>query len=326
MTKRTKRPQADSALVEPKSFDELVTRASELVNDSKCSWNTCEFRAASGIRTGTLLALTGTVGLTASIGTWTTLSAALTGLLMGGTAFAYGIFTIARGRRLHRQAHLNSPPNRQPLAKHITAYLGKLIAEEQRRCIGENSEIERLRKRAEEVHDRARTLLARLEARVSEERYRGSSANPVPAYLIAAHARAERLAERLARSRDRLSEHRAKLDAFFQECTARVWAAEKPLQDLELVEAVEVLDAEGERLGTEVQEVIIRSTGELFGRLQQLRSTLGVSLAHAGVHLALTAPMTGNLERDANVLEDTIRRFRPPRIVESEATDETRAT
>lgn len=211
-----------------------------------------------------------------------------------------------------------------PIAKHVTAYLGKLIAEEQRRLIGEGSDIEQLRKRAEEVLDRARTLMERLRVRVSEERCHGSGNDTVPTYLTAAHQRAGTLVDRLTRSRERLSAHRAKLDAFFQECRARVQAAERPLHDLELVDAVETLDAEGERLGTEVQEVIIRSTGELFGRLQQLRSTLGVSLAHAGVHLALTAPMTGNLERDTNVLEDTIRRFRPPRIVESKAADDAR--
>lgn len=327
MAKWTKRPTLDDpALVEPKGFEELVARANERVGDPHCRLNylmtTCPLRRTGEMWGGNIFwASAGAFGAITTVIVLvnpSTFAIAL-GLLLYGASVVGGLGALAHGWRAHRRAHRNEERSSGETSRCISAYLGKLIAEERRRCIGDDSEIERLRRRVDRVLDRARTLRERLTARVSEERYRSRGDGAVPAYLTAAHQRAERVLERLSRSHERLSQHRAKLDAFFQECTARVQAAEKPLRDLELVEAVEQLDVEGERLGTEVQEVIIRSTGELFGRLQQLRSTLGVSLAHAGVHLALTAPMTGNLERDTSVLEDTIARFRPPKIVEDDA-------
>lgn len=349
MAKRTKGPQADElALVEPKSFEELAQRAHEAtLNDGNgdgraprfldcfhggpdhlsClplseSLTTLGYLAMGiGVVAWVIGGLAGGMFLPPGHGVVRFFMGTARYVGLGGSAAA--LFGWLSGywswRRNERRCQASATKKLEgPIARHVTAYLGKLIAEEQRRCIGEDSEIERLRKRAEEVLDRARTLKNRLDLRIDEEvrTYHGSGT--VPAYITAAHQRTERLVARLTRSRERLSEHRAKLDAFFQECKARVQAAEKPLQDLELVDAVEMLDAEGERLGTEVQEVIIRSTGELYGRLQQLRSTLGVSLAHAGVHLALATPTTSNLERDTSVLEETIARFRPPRIVEGD--------
>lgn len=324
MAKWTKRPTLDDpALVEPKGFEELVARANERVGDPHCRLNylmtTCPLRRTGEMRRGTIWASAGALGSITAVISWANFSplVAALGLLLCGASLVGGLGALVHGWHAHRRAHRNEERSSGETSRCISAYLGKLIAEEQHRCIGEGSEIERLRKRVDGVLNRARTLRERLTARVSEERHRSRGDGAVPAYLTAAHQRAERVLERLSRSHERLSQHRAKLDAFFQECTARVQAAEKPLRDLELVEAVEQLDVEGERLGTEVQEAIIRSTGELFGRLQQLRSTLGVSLAHAGVHLALTTPTTGNLERDTSVLEDTIARFRPPKIAES---------
>lgn len=343
MAKRTKGPQADEhTLVEPRSFEELTQRAHDAALSGAttdrsfwcCLTNHCEgdhekhlLRTKTWMTRGFFLTIAGLM-------TWA--ASRIAGVLLGPEhgivpllaaapyycwTFGLSLMSLAilggywswyrRGRRCEAVV-----AQKGSIATHVTAYLGKLIAEEQRRCIGEDGEIERLRKRMDEVLDRARTLRQQLEARMNEERTRGRGDRSVPAYLTAAFERAGLVVMRLTRSSERLSEHRAKLDAFFQECKARVQAAEKPLQDLELVEAVEILDTEGERLGTEVQDVIIRSTGELFGRLQQLRLTLVASLAHAGVHLALNAPMTGNLERDTHVLEDAIARFRPPKIVE----------
>ncbi|MDP3770916.1 MAG: hypothetical protein Q8R16_01290 [bacterium] len=351
MTKRVKRSPVDEpALVEPRSFEELAQRAHEATLNERgelerkprfwdCFHNEGGHKKCFAIL-GRVAGI-GYVALAVGFVAWaagsiggglalppdhgvvrffmaTTCYVGLGGVAAASFGWIGGYCSWLRsGRRCQTSAKKKLDG---PIAKHVTAYLGKLIAEEQRRLIGEGSEIEGLRGRTDEVLQRAQTLKERLAVRVREEQRR-TDETPVPAYLSAAFDRAEKLVKRLARSRDRLNEHRAKLDAFFEGCRARVQAAEKPLNDLELVEAVEVLDAEGERLGAEVQEIIIRSTGDLYGRLQQLRSTLGVSLAHAGVHLALATPTTSNIERDATVLEDTIARFRPPKVIEGDAAE-----
>lgn len=225
---------------------------------------------------------------------------AAVGLLMSTVAIVSGVVLLRSSLHTH-----GGPRLAKNLAENISKYLEQLLDGEHKRCLGEQSELKRLRKRTEEALNRARTLRIRIGNRCSEER-------TAPEYLRLAKERTDRLIERMGSSLGRLQTHEARLEAFFQECQNRLRAAQRPLGDLDLVKELAALDDEERSIGSAVEAAILQSTIELQGRLVAFRTDFRAALIEAGIRTALEVLPSGSVERDFRILEDSIARFRPP--------------
>lgn len=214
-------------------------------------------------------------------------------------------------RRHHRQP--TTIASGTPIAEQVVSYLDGVIRQERERVLGDGSELQELHQRTDNALTRAITLRDRVSQRIREEEEQVRwQRKAIPEYLIAAHERISRVAQELTDDLATLRAHEAKFGAFFDACEAYLRRTAKPIDDLELIEAVDVLDAEGKRMTHEVEAAILRSTTELCGRLAAFRDSLGTALTEAGVHLALQSMQSEDLDRDSRILRDTIARFQPP--------------
>ena len=92
----------------------------------------------------------------------------------------------------------------------------------------------------------------------------------------------EQVAKKAKQDLERLKTHRAKLEAFFEECGTVISSLVEPLEDCQLFVELGELEAEVDDLHVMVKEVIMTTTARVvdgIGGLQEQFSNLGVSAA-----------------------------------------------
>lgn len=185
--------------------------------------------------------------------------------------------------------------------------LREIIATEQYALIGGKSELCRLILRADAVTHDARRVRVHFDHRVRDAS--GTVRANLPEYLVAAHARAHAVVERLEARQRELEEQRKRIVAFYDDCLARADALRTDVDDLTLFRQLQHLEREDEAIADAMYDVIARSSTGVLVSAYRFRELLSDVFLETGVATATATLDAPDAPPDFSTFEATIGRF-----------------